>query len=102
MIDSSFVALMKSPNYGAFLPKEQPIYGYSLWLDYDHEAPFYSLIGHLGQYIAVIPNHNMVIVRVGQTRDRRNTKNGVLPGNDLYYYVDEAMEMAIQLILMIH
>ena len=93
LIDSSFVALMKSPNYGAFLPKEQPIYGYSLWLDYDHEAPFYSLIGHLGQYIAVIPNHNMVIVRVGQTRDRRNTKNGVLPGNDLYYYVDEAVKM---------
>jgi CubicO group peptidase (beta-lactamase class C family) len=84
---------MKAPNLSAFSPVEQPIYGYSLWLDYDHTTPFYSLIGHLGQYIAVVPEHNMVIVRLGQTRDRRNTKNGVLPGNDLYYYVDEVVKM---------
>ncbi len=93
LIDSSFVSLMKSPNLSAFSKVEQPIYGYSLWLDYDHSTPFYSLIGHLGQYIAVVPEHNMVIVRLGQTRDRRGTKNGVLPGNDLYYYVDEAVKM---------
>lgn len=93
LIDSSFVSLMKSPNLSAFSKVEQPIYGYSLWLDYDHEIPFYSLIGHLGQYVAVIPSHNMVVVRVGQMRDRRGTKNGVLPGNDLYYYVDEAVKM---------
>lgn len=93
LIDSSFVALMKSPNTAAFSPNEQPIYGYSLWLDYLHSTPFYSLIGHLGQYIAVVPGHNMVVVRVGRTRDRRHTKMGALPGNDLYYYVDEAVKM---------
>lgn len=93
LIDSSFVALMKTPNLSAFSKVEQPIYGYSLWLDYDHETPFYSLIGHLGQYIAVIPSHNMIVVRLGKIRDRRHTKRGVLPGNDLYYYVDEAMKM---------
>ncbi len=93
LIDSSFVALMKTPNVTAFSPGEQPIYGYSLWLDYDHKTPFYSLIGHLGQYIAVIPTHNMVVVRLGKTRDRRHTKRGALPGNDLYYYVDESVKM---------
>lgn len=93
LIDSSFVSLMKSPNFSAFSPVEQPIYGYSLWLDYNHETPFYSLIGHLGQYIAVIPSENMIVVRLGEKRDRRGTKGGILPGNDLYYYVDEAMKM---------
>ncbi len=93
LIDSSFVALMKTPNVSAFSQVEQPIYGYSLWLDYNHDTPFYSLIGHLGQYIAVIPDHNMIVVRLGKNRDRRHTKLGVLPGNDLYYYVDEAMKM---------
>ena len=93
LLDSSFVALMKTPNLSAFSKVEQPIYGYSLWLDYDHTTPFYSLIGHLGQYIAVVPDHNMVIVRLGKIRDRRDTKNGVLPGNDLYYYVDEVVKM---------
>jgi CubicO group peptidase (beta-lactamase class C family) len=93
LIDSSFVTLMKSPNLSAFSPVEQPIYGYSLWLDYEHETPFYSLIGHLGQYVAVIPSQNMIVVRLGEKRDRRETKGGILPGNDLYYYVDEAMKM---------
>lgn len=93
LIDSSFVALMKTPNTSAFSAVEQPIYGYSLWLDYEHETPFYSLIGHLGQYVACIPSKNIVIVRLGQKRDRRGTKKGVLPGNDLYYYVDEVMKM---------
>ena len=93
LIDSSFVSLMKTPNYKAFMHKTQATYGYSLWLDYDHETPFYSLIGHLGQYLAVIPSQNMIVVRLGENRDRRDTKGGVLPGNDLYYYVDEAMEM---------
>ena len=93
LIDSSFVSLMKTPNHKAFMYKTQATYGYSLWLDYEHETPFYSLIGYLGQYVAVIPSQNMIVVRLGENRDRRDTKGGVLPGNDLYYYVDEAMEM---------
>ena len=93
LIDSIFVRRMKTPNRSAFLDKTPAIYGYSLWTDYDYKTPFYSLIGHLGQYVAVIPEHNMVIVRLGQKRDRRNTKKGLLPGNDLYYYVDEAVKM---------
>jgi len=93
LIDSSFVSLMKTPNHKAFRHKTQATYGYSLWLDYEHETPFYSLIGHLGQYVAVIPSQNMIVVRLGEIRDRRASKGGILPGNDLYYYVDEAMEM---------
>ena len=91
LLDSTFVSKMITPNYKAF--RSQPIYGYGLWMDYEHTPNFYAMVGHLGQKIICIPSENMVIVRMGKLMDRRNLRLGPIPGQETYYWVDEAMKM---------
>lgn len=62
IIPASFVKKMIQPDGQSF-------YGYSTWLNYENETPFYLFSGHLGQYTVVIPEHNMVLVRLGERRN---------------------------------
>ena len=50
-------------------PLGQDYYGYSTWLGLDRDPAYYHFSGHLGQYIIVVPEHNMVVVRLGETRN---------------------------------
>jgi len=50
-------------------PLGQSYYGYSTWLGLDKDPAYYHFSGHLGQYIIVIPEHNMIVVRLGEKRD---------------------------------
>ena len=50
-------------------PLGQPYYGYSTWLNLDKQPPHYMFSGHLGQFIVVVPEHNMVVVRLGERND---------------------------------
>ncbi len=62
LISSSFTQQMITPGMEQF-------YGLSTWLGM-HKAPaHYWFSGHLGQYIIVVPEHNMVVVRLGERRD---------------------------------
>jgi CubicO group peptidase (beta-lactamase class C family) len=92
ILDSTFVQKMITPNYKAFNENEHARYGYSIWTDYEHEPNFYGFMGHLGQRIIVVPNENLVIVRLGRIKDNRNMGKGFLD-NDTYIYVDEVMKM---------
>jgi len=49
-------------------PAAAPHYGYSTWLNTTDLPSYYWFSGHLGQYIIVIPEHNMVVVRLGESR----------------------------------
>lgn len=66
-------------------------YGYSWWLipDYKGHQIFYAR-GILGQYIICIPDKNMVVVRLGQKREK--PKGNEHP-KDMFYYMDAALEM---------
>jgi len=66
-------------------------YGYSWWLsDYKGKEIAY-MRGVLGQYVIIIPEDNIVIVRLG--KKRRFIPNGTAHADDFYTYVDEAYEM---------
>ena len=72
--------------------KKNAKYGYSWWLipNYKGHDIFYAR-GLLGQYILCIPDQNMVVVRLGNLKEKK------LPGQDhptdVFYYIDAALEL---------
>ena len=69
--------------------KKNKIYGYSWWLvDYKNHNLFYAR-GIAGQYIFVIPDMNMVVVRLGKKRDMDYEDHP----DDIFIYLDAALEM---------
>ena len=71
-------------------PDGQADYGYSTWLNYDNNPSFYHFSGHLGQAIAVVPEHSLVVVRLGErTNPKTDFHKEEVPG-----YIDEAIRLA--------
>ncbi|MDR2621033.1 MAG: beta-lactamase family protein [Dysgonamonadaceae bacterium] len=92
ILDSAFVDRMTTPDPAAFEPGEPKKYSYSVWIDEEHDPPFYGMMGHLGQRIIVVPGENLVIVRLGKEKDSVNPRKGHLD-TDVYYFVDESLKM---------
>jgi len=86
ILDSTFVAKATHPRF-----KDSPEYGYGLWLsDYQDKEIFY-LRGVQGQYVIVIPEDNLIIVRLGQAfiKKKKSEKHHA----DFYIYIDETYKM---------
>jgi CubicO group peptidase (beta-lactamase class C family) len=92
LLDSAFVEQMITPNYKAFEPGEPKKYGYSIWIDEEHKPAFYGMMGHLGQRIIIVPDKNLVIVRLGKSKDNQHISKGHLDA-DTYYFVDEVVKI---------
>ena len=59
LIPAEFVEEMLKPEGTAY-------YGLSTWLSEKQQPAFYTFSGHLGQFIINVPEHNMVVVRLGE------------------------------------
>ncbi|MEN8138094.1 MAG: serine hydrolase [Bacteroidota bacterium] len=87
IIDTAFVNLSVKPVFN-----ETQHYGYSWWLDnvsFDTEVFF--MRGILGQYVIVIPEYDMIIVRLGHKRDGKDEGNP--HPRDFYVYVEEILKL---------
>ncbi len=86
ILDSSFVAKSVKPRF-----KESPEYGYGWWLsNYKNKQLFY-MRGHLGQYVIVIPEDQLIIVRLGNKEHKATIENP--HSQDLFVYLDESYKM---------
>ncbi|WP_452220570.1 serine hydrolase domain-containing protein [Lacinutrix salivirga] len=86
LLDSAFVAKSITPRFSA-----SPEYGYGWWLKTHKGKHFFMMRGHLGQYVIVQPEDNVIIVRLGH---QKSPDAGIgAYTEDISIYIDEAYSM---------
>ncbi|WP_299337996.1 serine hydrolase [uncultured Psychroserpens sp.] len=86
ILDSAFVAKSVRPRF-----PESPEYGYGWWLRQVGDKHFFMMRGHLGQYVFVEPNDNIIIVRLGHQKSPDiGTKTFT---DDIGLYIEEGYNM---------
>ncbi len=86
ILDSTFVAKSLKPVY-----TDGPMYGYGWWLKSIRDKNFFMMRGHLGQYVIVEPNDNVIIVRLGHSKGSNNQVGRFT--TDIDTYIQEAYKM---------
>ncbi|MEZ4875270.1 MAG: serine hydrolase [Flavobacteriaceae bacterium] len=86
LLDSAFVVKCVTPRFA-----ESPQYGYGWWLYNPSGKNFFMMRGHLGQYVMVEPNDNVIIVRLGHQKSP-DAGIGVFT-EDIKVYIEEAYKM---------
>ena len=66
-------------------------YGFAWWLTKHEEHEVFYMQGILGQYVIVIPDLDVIIVRLGRTRGEKS--NGINP-DDLKIWITEGLSQA--------
>ena len=86
IIDSSFVSMSIKPRFNS-----NPIYGYGLWIGKQNNIDFFSLRGHQGQYVIVIPKEDVIIVRLGKRKSKGSDLNN--HPSDFNLYITESLNI---------
>ena len=86
LIDSSFISISIKPRFNS-----NPIYGYGLWVGKQNNIDFFSLRGHQGQYVIVIPKEDVIIVRLGKRKSRGSDLNN--HPSDFNLYINESLNI---------
>ena len=89
ILSTAFVFLSINPRF-----KDSPQYGYGWWLSTYKNKHIYYMRGHLGQFVIVIPEDELIIVRLGHLKGEQTTTDP--HSNDLYIYIDEVFNMLNQ------
>lgn len=71
VLNLSFIQQMKTPTQ-----KSEEIYGMGFWINNDNPIKHYYFLGLQGQYIIMVPEHKMVIVRTGSYNNLPKTDRG--------------------------
>jgi len=86
ILDSTFVKRSITPRF-----ENAPEYGYGWWMNTFLGKKMFYMRGHLGQFVIVIPEDEMIIVRLGHQKGIQT--NADPHSEDFYVYVEEAYEM---------
>ena len=86
LIDSSFISMSIKPRFNS-----NPIYGYGIWIGKQSNVDFFSLRGHQGQYVIVIPKEDVIIVRLGKRKSRGSDLNN--HPSDFNLYITESLNI---------
>ncbi|APG60856.1 serine hydrolase domain-containing protein [Christiangramia salexigens] len=86
ILDSNFVAIASQPRF-----KESPYYGYGFWLSDFKDKQIFYMRGVLGQYVIMIPEDDLVIVRLGKALIGKNKDDKHY--KDFYMYIEETYKM---------
>ncbi|CDF81148.1 beta-lactamase [Formosa agariphila KMM 3901] len=86
LLDSAFVQKSITPRF-----PESPEYGYGWWLKTIKDKHFFMMRGHLGQYVIVEPEDNLIIVRLGHTKGPEKVVATFT--KDIFTYIEEAYTM---------
>lgn len=94
IVDSAYVAASVQPVDELKETNGEPNlrYGYHWWVHQNYKGmfDFFYMRGLKGQYVIVIPDKNMIVVRLGRHRQKRGTYE--LP-KDVEYWIDGALEI---------
>ncbi|MBK1894550.1 serine hydrolase domain-containing protein [Chryseobacterium paridis] len=71
VLNSDFIEQMRTPT-----EKSEEIYGMGLWINHDNPIKHYYFLGLQGQYIIMVPDYNMVIVRTGSYENSPKNDRG--------------------------
>ncbi len=69
---------------------DSPQYGYGWWMGKYKEKDYFYMDGHLGQYVIVIPEDDLIIVRLGHGIDGAPINN---VNSAFYNFIDQAYVM---------
>lgn len=86
ILSSEFVQKSIEPRFA-----DSTQYGYGWWLENYKNHAVYYMRGHLGQFVIVLPESDIIIVRLGHLKGLQTEENP--HSEDLYIYIDEALAM---------
>ncbi|MFV9483444.1 serine hydrolase domain-containing protein [Christiangramia sp. ASW11-125] len=85
LLDSAYIEQLSKPRF-----EDSPYYGYGFWLSDYKDKEIYYMRGILGQYVIVIPEDELVIVRLGEKLIRKDDDKHY---EDFYRYIDDTYKM---------
>lgn len=87
LFSEKFIEKMTNPTQHS-----NGIYGLGLWINQDFKIPHFYMRGLYGQYVIVVPQYDMIIVRLGKKENpEKDSKNRP---KEVEFYVTEALKLA--------
>ncbi len=87
LIDENFIGKMITPA-----EQSNGAYGLGIWINYDTHIHHYYLYGLYGQYVIVVPEYDMIVVRLGHKEGEK--KDSKSRPKEVEFYISEALKLA--------
>ncbi len=93
IVSKSYLKEALTPSTFLVDNENKPVgfYGYQWWIGSHKKIDFYYARGILGQYIVIIPEKNMVFVRLGHKRSKTKINHH---REDIFHYIDLALKIS--------